>query len=74
MKKIVLFLAVCSLGLFSCKKDYVCECTLSGSSGGVTITGYSETTTIKDTKKKAKEKCEAKSEEDGGFTSTCKIK
>lgn len=58
MKKLTMFAAVAVLALSfaSCKKDYVCECTAS--SGGVSVSG---STTIKDTKKKAKDACTAKS-------------
>jgi len=53
MKKVLLIAAVAGLAMVSCKKDYTCECTYSGS-------GISGTTsaTIKDTKKKAKDACE----------------
>jgi len=56
MKKITLLAAVIAAFTFaSCKKDYTCECTAT--SGGVSI---SASTTIKDTKKKAKDACTAK--------------
>jgi hypothetical protein len=58
MKKITLLAAVVVAFTFaSCKKDYTCECTFSGNgfSGSVS-------TTIKDTKKKAKDACTAKNE------------
>ncbi|HTN18604.1 MAG TPA: hypothetical protein VL092_13020 [Chitinophagaceae bacterium] len=71
MKKLVL--AVAALGLISltsCKKDYTCECTVSGLG--------STSTTIKDTKKKAKDACEkmSSSVSMGGttITSSCAIK
>lgn len=50
MKTIPLLLAAISCILFgSCKKDYTCECMNPG--------GVFKTYTIKDTKKKAKDKC-----------------
>jgi hypothetical protein len=56
MKKITLLAAVIAAFTFaSCKKDYTCECTAT--SGGVSV---SASTTIKDTKKKAKDACTAK--------------
>lgn len=56
MKKMTLLAAVVVAFTFaSCKKDYTCECTAT--SGGVSV---SATTTIKDTKKKAKDACTAK--------------
>lgn len=54
MKKITLLAAVVVAFTFaSCKKDYTCECTFSGN--GLSGTA---STTIKDTKKKAKDACE----------------
>ena len=70
MKKVIL---VASLGMFAltaCKKDYTCECTVSGSGVSV-VTG---TTTINDTKKKAEESCTALGSTTLGVTSTCVIK
>jgi hypothetical protein len=74
MKKITLLAIVaCAFSLASCKKDYTCECTTTYN--GITATG---STTIKDTKKKAKDACEKESTTSsiGGYTSTtdCKIK
>lgn len=54
MKKLVLVAAVASLSLVSCKKDYTCTCTTT--TAGVSV---SASTTIKDTKKKATDACEA---------------
>ncbi len=72
MKKLALSIAALALvatTMTSCKKDYTCECTVSGS--GVTGGG---TTTIKDTKKNAEEACEKLSSTAFGITTTCKIK
>lgn len=74
MKKITLAIAVLGiLSLASCKKDYTCECTISGSGLSATVSQN-----INETKKKAKEKCEAEnySETIDGetTTATCKIK
>ena len=49
----------------SCKKERECVCT--------TNLGTEQTTTIKATKKKAKNKCEAQSETVGTTEKTCKI-
>ena len=55
MKKVLLFAAVLSAFSFaSCKKDYTCTC--SYSVGGTTVSG---STTIHNTKKKAKDACTA---------------
>lgn len=72
MKKLVLSIAALALvatTMTSCKKEYDCECTVSGS--GVTGGGI---TKIKDTKAKAKEACEALSSTAFGITTTCAIK
>lgn len=69
MKKLFFVSAVlCAFCFASCKKEYTCTC--STTSGGVTI---SASTTIKDTKKKAKEACEAGSSSVGGVVTTCTI-
>jgi len=49
----------------SCKKEHECVC--------VSSLGTEVTTSMKATKKKAKNACEAKSEDAGGYTVTCKI-
>ena len=69
MKKVLLLGAFAIIGLASCKKDYTCECT--SEANGISATA---STTIKDTKKKAKEACESKSVSTGSSTSSCKIK
>lgn len=56
-------------GLASCKKDHTCTCTASAF--GIST---SASTTIKDTKKKAKEACEGKSATANGVTTTCELK
>ncbi len=57
----------------SCKKEYTCECTVTG--GGSTA---SSSTTIKATKKDAKESCETGSSTvgtgDDAIVSKCEIK
>lgn len=72
MKK--LLLSICALALVattmtSCKKEYTCECTVSGGGFSGTASG-----TIKDTKKNAKEACEADNATINGVTTSCKIK
>ena len=74
MKKLLLVAAVAAFTMTSCKKDYTCECTTSVSILGVT-TSATASTTIKDTKKKAKETCEKGTvSNSAGSTTTCKIK
>ncbi|MBL7712612.1 MAG: hypothetical protein JNL13_09120 [Chitinophagaceae bacterium] len=74
MKKFTLAIAAFGLiSLSSCKKEYTCECTFSG--GGLS---GSISETIKDTKKKAKDKCASGNytETSGGVTTTttCTLK
>jgi hypothetical protein len=56
MKKILLIAAV-AFAFTACKKDYTCECTVTTSGQGVSGTATGSTT-VKDTKKKAKDSCE----------------
>lgn len=73
MKKILLIAAVAGLSMVSCKKDYTCECTTT-----VTILGSSSSatgsTTIHDTKSKAKDACEKYNADDGVTKISCAIK
>ncbi len=69
MKKIIAIAAMAVLVLSSCKKDYTCECTTTGN--GQTATASS---TVKATKKDAKEACESGSSSASGYTTTCAIK
>ena len=59
--------AIFTLGLTSCKKDYTCKCTTT--SAGISA---STSITINDTKKKAKDACDAlnTSANVGGISST----
>jgi hypothetical protein len=67
MKKSITLIAVLvAFSFASCKKERTCVCT---STFGTEIT-----TSIKASKKKAKNQCEAKSEDAGQYTVTCKIK
>lgn len=71
MKKIILpalFLGAIAFGSTSCKKDYTCECTFSGSASG------SISETQKMSKKDAKAWCEESSSSANGITVTCALK
>ena len=77
MKKIVLLgAAVVSLSLFSCKKDYVCECTTTY--GGSSTTG--STTYVGVSKAAAKANCVSTKEYTSGgqaitgYSQTCNLK
>lgn len=71
MKKITLLAAAAMIvaSMSSCKKEYTCECTTTGS-------GYSASAsaTAKMTKKDAKAWCEGSSASSAGMTTTCKLK
>jgi hypothetical protein len=69
MKKVLFLGAFAVLGLASCKKDYTCSCTTTGS--GTSIT---QTSTINATKKDATTSCENGSSSVAGITTTCTIK
>lgn len=69
MKKVFVVAVLSVFALASCKKDYTCECEISGD----TISGtYTEV--INDTKKKAEEKCDSYDESANGQTIECEIK
>lgn len=70
MKKlVVLGLVVAGFAMTSCKKDYTCECTVSGA--GITTTSSSSTITGK--KKDVEAACE-KTTTSFGITTTCVVK
>lgn len=70
MKKITLLTVVlAALSFGSCKKDYTCECCVSG--GGSSVCGSS---TVHATKKDAKASCESGTSTVNGVTSSCSIK
>lgn len=77
MKKILITLSIVSIAFVfgSCKKEYTCACTVS--MDGFGITGNTSTT-IKDTKKNAKDRCEAGSRTTTAngitVTTTCALK
>jgi hypothetical protein len=75
MKKILLLTAVVMLSMASCKKEYTCECTATVSGTGIPTTTTSASSTIKDTKSKATDACEAGNKSaatSGAFTSETK--
>lgn len=73
MKKILLIAAVAGLSMVSCKKDRICTCTESESTGGSSYT--SNTTIVKASKAQAKANCVSTTVTEGGviYTSTCKL-
>jgi hypothetical protein len=76
MKKIIFVLALLSVRMVSCKKEYSCTCTTT-TTGWMGTTNGTSTSVIKDTKKKAEETCREKSSTAStngmSVTSTCSI-
>ena len=68
----ILFLG--ALALASCKKEWTCTCTATADIMGVT-TSSSASTTIKDTKKKAKDACDEgdAAQDASGISVECEI-
>ena len=69
MKKLSLciaLLAVASVAITSCKKEYKCKCTTTDSSGGITV----DETTISSTEENAQRDCDA-SVPDSDFGKDC---
>lgn len=70
MKKLVVVAAVAALGMMtSCKKEYTCECKLSGFISGTVSEKYS-----KMKKKDAEKKCDENDASENGQTVECSIK
>ena len=60
MKNLFIALGVLAMiGATSCKKEYTCECTSTVTNDAGDKAESTVTSTIKDTKKKAKDSCEA---------------
>ena len=79
MKKIVItVIALFTLSLTSCKKDYVCECSKTRTSGGSTLTTEDGKYTFNDTRTRAESRCneqEATGDDVfGNYTRDCQIK
>ena len=70
MKKILLILAVASIGMASCSREHICDCKSMDSNGNPT----SSKTSITGTKKSAIEKCdEGDSDPIIGQSTDCEI-
>lgn len=79
MKKIVLAAVILtgSMAFMSCKKNYTCECSIDTYVNNVAISSVTTSTTIKDTKSKAKKQCEVEVSLiilGSGTETSCKIK
>lgn len=80
MKKTILLAAVMvSLGasMVSCKKDYVCNCSKTYTSGSGSSTNAYSKYTYKDTRKRAEDRCNANTKSDsdiyGNYSINCQI-
>lgn len=80
MKKTILLAAVLlSFGasMVSCKKDYVCECSKTYTSGSGTYTKDYSIYTYKDTRKRAEDRCNDNTKTDsdmyGNYSINCEI-
>jgi len=70
MKNLFIGLGVLAMiGATSCKKDYTCECTVTGNG-----TTASSSATSKMTKKDAQEWCDETSSSANGFETKCELK
>jgi hypothetical protein len=79
MKNLVIAASVLVMfGLTSCKKDYVCECKITRTQNGSTLTTEDGEYTFKDKRTRAESRCndEEKSGSDafGDYTRDCQIK
>ncbi len=79
MKKLTIAAALLlSMSFVACKKNYVCECSKTRTSGGTSLTTVDADYTFNDTKTGAISKCNAKetsgSDAYGAYTLNCDIK
>jgi len=79
MKKLIIAAALLvSTSFVACKKDYVCECSKTRTSGGTTVTTTDGDYTFKDTKAGAVSRCNAQQGSGtdglGDYTRNCDIK
>jgi hypothetical protein len=78
MKKSLVALAVVTLSLMSCKKDYVCECSKIRTTSSGNTTTYDDKYTFKDNRARAESRCDAQetagSDLLGDYTRECQIK
>jgi len=79
MKKVfIAIVALFALSVASCKKDYVCECTKTRTSGSTTLTTADGDYTFKDSRTRAESRCNDQestgSDAFGDYTRDCQIK
>ena len=77
-KSVIAIVALFTLSLVSCKKNYVCECSITRTSGSSTLTTADNKYTFKDTRVRAESRCNAEegsgSDAFGDYTRDCQIK
>ncbi|MES2512583.1 MAG: hypothetical protein V4580_00510 [Bacteroidota bacterium] len=79
MKKLVIaIVALFTISLVSCKKNYECECEITRTSGSTSTTSDDGNYTFKDTRARAESRCNEQEDsgEDffGPYTRDCQIK
>ena len=79
MKKVfIAIVALFALSVASCKKDYVCECTKTRTSGSTTLTTADGDYTFKDSRTRAESRCNDQESTGsyafGDYTRDCQIK
>ncbi len=77
-RSVIALVALFTLSLGACKKDYKCECTRTHSSGGTTVITDDGSYNFKDTRTRAESRCndqEGTGTDIGGdYTRNCEIK
>ncbi len=77
-KSVIAIMALFTLSIASCKKDYKCECEKTRTSGSSTLTTADGDYTFKDTRARAESRCNDQegtgSDALGSYTRDCQIK
>lgn len=77
-KSIIAIAALFTLSLVSCKKNYVCECTITRTGSSSSTTSADGNYTFKDTRVRAESRCNAEEGSGtdiyGNYTRDCQIK
>ncbi len=75
---IIAIVALFTLSLASCKKDYVCECKITRTSGSGSVTSSDGNYTVKDSRTRAESRCNEQegtgSDAFGDYSRDCQIK
>ena len=79
MKKLAItVIALFTISLTSCKKDYVCECSITRTNGSTSLTTGDGSYTFKDSRAKAETRCNDQektgSDSFGNYSRDCQIK